>query len=204
MDAVPHPATPLLLLGGPSGAGKSYLAGRYGRPHVELDNFYRELAEHTAEAPLPLTGYGEVDWDHAGTWNCEAAVDAVMDLLENGQMQVPDYSIASSSYDGYRTVALAEGPVVAEGIFVDRVLGPLRALGVRVDAVYIDVSPWTTAARRLLRDVRERRKPLPFLLRRGWSLLRQDRSIRRRYLDAGFRPVPKRRVKSLLAGLSAG
>lgn len=197
---MPSPQTPLILLGGASGAGKSYLAARYGRPHVELDNFYRELAEHTAGTPLPLTPYDEVDWDHPGTWNRDAAVEALVGLLGRGRTEVPDYSIASSSHSGYRTVSLAEGPVVAEGVFVDEVAGPLRARGVAADAVYIDVHPLTTAVRRFVRDVRERRKPVPFLLRRGWALFRADSANRRRYLAAGFRPLAKRRVRALLAG----
>jgi uridine kinase len=199
---VPHPLTPVLLLGGASGAGKSYLAARYGRPHVELDNFYRQLSEHVPASPLPVTPYGEVDWDHPGTWNRDAAVDALMLLLEAGRAQVPNYSIATSSYAGYRDVALEDGPVVAEGVFVDEVADPLRARGVAVDALYIDVHPTTTAVRRFVRDVRERRKPIPFLLKRGWALFRADRAIRRRYVAAGFRPVSKRRVRRILSSAS--
>ncbi|MEE1621083.1 uridine kinase family protein [Zafaria sp. Z1313] len=197
---MPHDLPALILLGGSSGAGKSYLAERHGRPHVVLDNFYRELAEHTPDAPLPVTPYGEVDWDDPGTWNRDAAVDSMMELLESGQTQVPDYSISTSSYNGYTTVSLDGGPVVAEGIFVDQVLAPLRALGVEPLAVYIDVAPVVTAVRRFVRDVRERRKPVPFLLKRGWALFRAEGALRRRYVDAGFTPLRKRRVKALLAG----
>lgn len=196
---MPEPAPHLILLGGASGSGKSYLAQRFGRPHVELDNFYRQLCEHTAAHPLPLTGYGEVDWDHPGTWNRAAAVDALAELLATGRMRVPNYSIATSSYDGHRTVALGAGPVIAEGIFVDEVLAPLAARGIAVQALYIDVPPLSTAVRRLVRDVRERRKPLPFLLRRGYALLHADRRIRARHMAAGFTPVGKKAVKSLLA-----
>jgi uridine kinase len=192
---------PLVLLGGASGSGKSYLAARFGRPHLELDAFYREIGEHTPASPLPLTPYGEIDWDHPGTWNSGAAARAVTELLETGRTRIPNYSIATSSYSGHRTVALAEGPVIAEGIFADSVLDQLRSLGVEVDAVFITVSPITTAVRRLVRDLREHRKPLPFLLKRGWALFRSERAVRDRYLAAGFRPVAKRQVKRELAGL---
>jgi uridine kinase len=198
---VPSPQTPLVLLGGASGSGKSYLAARFGRPHVELDGFYREISEHTAISPLPQTAYGEIDWDHPGTWNSDAASRAMMQLLQFGRTRIPNYSIATSSYTGHRSVELAEGPVIAEGIFADAVLAPLRSLGVEVDAVFIKVSPITTAVRRLVRDLREHRKPVPFLLKRGWSLFRSERAVRERYVDAGFRTVPKRQIKKHLASL---
>lgn len=199
MGAVPERPLTLILLGGSSGSGKSYLAERYGRPHIELDNFYRQLSEDSPATPLPRTGYGQVDWDHPGTWNCAAAAGAVLELLHTGSMQVPDYSISTSSYSGYQTVAMAGGPAVAEGIFVDEIRAPLLAAGVDVHAYYIDVPPITTAVRRFVRDVRERRKPVPFLLRRGWALYRTEGQLRRRYVDAGFTPLPKATIRGLLA-----
>ncbi|WP_411732074.1 uridine kinase [Paeniglutamicibacter sp.] len=199
MDVVPKQHSPLILLGGASGSGKSYLAQRFGRPHVELDNFYREISEHTPDAPLPQTGYGEIDWDHPGTWNCALAVDALIELLENGATQVPNYSISTSSYDSMRGIELNGGPLVAEGIFVSEILAPLQRLGVPVQAYYIEVSAVGTAARRFVRDVRERRKPLLFLLKRGYALFRADRHIRARHLDAGFCPMKKKALKAVLA-----
>jgi uridine kinase len=201
---VPSPHIPLVLLGGASGSGKSYLAARFGRPHVELDSFYREISEHIPQSPLPQTAYHEVDWDHPDTWNSDAAAHAMLELLQAGRTQVPKYSIATSSYTGHRSLRLAEGPVIAEGIFADAVLAPLLRLGLSVEPIFIQVSPITTAARRLVRDLREHRKPVPFLLKRGWALLRSERHVRQRYLDAGFRPMPKRQVKRLLAGLTYG
>ncbi|QTG80275.1 uridine kinase family protein [Arthrobacter crystallopoietes] len=198
---MPSPHIPLVLLGGASGSGKSYLAARFGRPHVELDSFYREISEHTPQSPLPQTAYEEIDWDHPDTWNSDAAARAMLRLLQTGSTQVPQYSIATSSYTGHRSVRLAEGPVIAEGIFADAVLAPLLGLGVPVEPIFIQVSPLTTAVRRLVRDLREHRKPVPFLLKRGWALFRAERRVRQRYLDAGFRPIPKRQVKRLLAAL---
>lgn len=204
MGVVPKQQTPLILLGGASGSGKSYLANRFGRPHLELDNFYREISEHTADSPLPQTGYGEIDWDHPGTWNCNKAVDALIELLESGQTQVPNYSISTSSYDGTHRIELNGGPLLAEGIFVSELLSPLRRLGVPVQAYYIEVSAVTTAVRRFVRDVKERRKPILFLLKRGYALFRADRQIRGRHVDAGFTPMKKKSVKQLLAAVARG
>ena len=192
---------PIIGVVGTSGSGKSYLAARFGRPHVELDSFYREISEHTPQSPLPQTAYHEVDWDHPDTWNSDAAAHAMLELLQAGRTQVPKYSIATSSYTGHCSIRLAEGPVIAEGIFADAVLAPLLRLGLSVEPIFIQVSPITTAVRRLVRDLREHRKPVPFLLKRGWALFRSERRVRQRYLDAGFRPMPKRQVKRLLAGL---
>lgn len=199
MGAVPERPMTLILLGGSSGSGKSFLAERYGRPHIELDNFYRELREDSAASPLPRTGYGEVDWDHPGTWNCQAAAESVVELLASGSMRVPNYSISTSSSSGHSTVSMDGGPAVAEGIFADEILAPLRERGVEVGAYYIDVPPMTTAVRRFVRDVRERRKPVVFLLRRGWALYRAEAQLRRRYVEAGFVPTPKPRIRAALA-----
>ncbi|WP_313821849.1 uridine kinase [Citricoccus sp.] len=201
-----HHSGGLVLLGGASGSGKSYLAHTYGRPHLLLDSFYREIAEDhqvdpegDPERALPRTAYGEIDWDHPLTWNARAAVDAIIELTETGRIRVPDYSITTSSVTGYVDLELAGGPIVAEGIFAAELPRILTRLGVDFQAWYIDQHRLTTAARRLARDLAERRKPVPFLIRRGWSLLRKEREIRDHYLDAGFTPVPKRELHRRLA-----
>lgn len=196
----------LVLLGGASGSGKSYLARTYGRPHLLLDAFYREISEDTAAAgtPLPRTVYGEIDWDDPQTWNLPAAVDAIVELLETGRTRVPVYSIASSSVTGHEDLELSGGPFVAEGIFAAELPRALSQLGLRpgtdFHAWYIDQHRFPTAARRLARDVAERRKPVPFLLQRGWSLMRQESQIREHYLSAGFVPVSKPELHRRLGG----
>jgi uridine kinase len=60
-----------------------------------------------------------------------------------------------------------------------------------------------TAARRFVRDVRERRKPLVFLLKRGYALFLADREIRARHLAAGFAPLKKKPLKALLSTIIA-
>ncbi|HEY4615268.1 MAG TPA: uridine kinase [Citricoccus sp.] len=203
-----HGAGDLVLLGGASGSGKSYLARTYGRPHLQLDSFYREAAEDGGlggPGPVfPRTGYGNVDWDHPATWNCRAAVDAMVELLETGRARVPKYSIADSAVTGYSTLELAGGPVVAEGIFAAELPRVLTRLGWRpgtdFHAWYIDQHRLPTAARRFARDVAERRKPVPFLVQRGWSLMRAEAALRARYLEAGFSAVPKAELRRRLAG----
>ncbi|HRO29049.1 MULTISPECIES: uridine kinase [Micrococcaceae] len=197
----------LVLLGGASGAGKSYLARTYGRPHLQLDAFYREAAEDAAAGGagpvFPRTEYGQVDWDDPVTWNGRAAVDAMVELLETGRTRVPEYSITASAVIGHATLELAGGPVVAEGIFAAELPRVLTRLGLRpgtdFHAWYIDQHRLPTAARRLARDLAERRKPVPFLVQRGWSLLRTEAALRARYLEAGFTPVPKAELHRRLA-----
>lgn len=193
-------------MGGASGSGKSYLARTYGRPHLLLDAFYREISEDNAESGtvLPRTVYGEIDWDDPRTWNLPAAVDAIVELLETGRTRVPVYSIASSSVTGHEDVELNGGPLVAEGIFAAELPRALSQLGLQpgadFHAWYIDQHRFPTAARRFARDVAERRKPIPFLVQRGWSLMRQERQIREHYLSAGFVPVPKPELHRRLSG----
>jgi uridine kinase len=58
-----------------------------------------------------------------------------------------------------------------------------------MDALYLDRSRTATLVRRFLRDVAERRKPVPVLLRRGWALWREEPRSRARALALGCRPV---------------
>ena len=66
----------VILLTGPSGAGKSRLSARlsaaHGWPVVRLDDFYREASDPR----LPRSPIGIPDWDHADSWDSQAAVDA--------------------------------------------------------------------------------------------------------------------------------
>ncbi|MDO5635356.1 MAG: uridine kinase, partial [Micrococcus sp.] len=148
----------LVLLGGASGSGKSYLARKYGHPHFPLDAFYHQLADDAAvggSGPVfPRTEYGEIDWDDVGTWDEQAAVDAIVALLEEGVTSVPDYDISSSSRVGEFTLDLEEGQtVVAEGIFASAMPAALARAGVECEAWYIDQPRELTAIRRFGRDV---------------------------------------------------
>lgn len=202
METVPISTTAVILIGGASGSGKSYLAARYGRPHLPLDEFYRQISEDGAPDPFPRTGYGEINWDHPDTWNREAALQAILELLQTGSTTVPNYSISTSSYDGHRTIS-GTGPVVAEGIFLAELLAPLQELGVNVSAYYVDENAILTALRRFVRDVSERRKPLAFLLKRGFALFRSHGPDRELYRSKGFLVMAKPKLKKLLADLAA-
>lgn len=88
--------------------------------------------------------------------------------------------------EGDDAVYRGGGPIVAEGIFAAEMPALLKAAGVPFEAWYIDQSPVTTAVRRFARDVAERRKPIPFLVQRGWALFRSDGARRQAAIDAGF------------------
>ncbi|WP_461635541.1 uridine kinase family protein [Glutamicibacter soli] len=199
---MPSSSTPVILIGGPSGSGKSYLAARFGNPHLPLDEFYRQLSEDGHPEAFPRTPYGEVDWDHPGTWNMDAALKAVNELLESGSTMVPNYSISTSSYDGHRKISGNGGPIIAEGIFLSEILEPLRAQGINVQAYYVDEPALLTTIRRFIRDVSQRRKPLMFLVKRGYALFKAHASDRENYRAKGFTIVPKPQLKKLLANLS--
>lgn len=208
MEGVPYAETPhrsapngrplLILLGGASGSGKTYLAHRYGRPHLRLDDFYREASEDSV-SPLPRTPYGQIDWDHPDSWNHLAALAGVEELRDTGVTQTPDYSLSASAVVGRREVRCTGGPIVAEGIFAAVTLTELRRAGIPVDAYYVDRPRTLNALLRFVRDVREHRKPVPFLLRRGFALFRADPRVRRAHLEAGFVPLPKKVIARRLA-----
>jgi uridine kinase len=59
--------------------------------------------------------------------------------------------------------------------------------------------PAVTFVRRLLRDLRERRKPAPVLVRRGWVLMREEPRIVERQTALGAVPARARAVERRLA-----
>ncbi|OEV11484.1 hypothetical protein [Streptomyces nanshensis] len=179
----------VILLTGPSGSGKSRLSARSGLPVMRLDDFYKQAGDPT----LPQLPHGiGVDWDSPASWDADAAVDAVRDLCTTGRTTVPLYDIAQSARVGKETLALDDaGLFIAEGIFAADIVGRCRELGLLADAICLRGRPSTTFRRRLLRDLREGRKSAPFLVRRGWRLLRAEGAIVERHRRLGAYPCAR-------------
>ncbi|WP_327208196.1 uridine kinase [[Kitasatospora] papulosa] len=194
--------TRVVLLAGPSGSGKSSLAARSGLPMLRLDDFYKEANDPT----LPrVTGSADIDWDSALSWDADAAVAAVAELCATGRTTVPLYDIATSSRTGRETLDIERTPLfVAEGIFAADIVERCQELGLLADALCLRGRPMTTFRRRLLRDLREGRKAVPFLLRRGWRLMRAERGIVARQTALGAYPCDKAEALGRLAAAAAG
>lgn len=190
----------VLVLSGPSGAGKSRLARRlhesHGWPLLPLDDFYREV-----EAPgLPMSPLGLPDWDDVRSWDLDAALTAAEELCVRGSTRVPTYDIATSRVVGHRTLELGEASVVvAEGIFAAHTVEGLRERGLLAGAWCVHHRPWVVFARRLARDLAERRKPPLTLWRRGHALRRAQPGIVAAHRALGAEPV-RARVAERLAG----
>ncbi|MFJ3195558.1 uridine kinase [Streptomyces griseoviridis] len=192
----------VVLLCGPSGSGKSLVAARSGLPVLRLDDFYKEGDDPT----LPLVaGSSDIDWDHPGSWDTEAAVAAIAELCRAGRTEVPVYDISLSARTGTETVDIARTPLfVAEGIFAAEIVGRCRELGLLADALCLSRGPLRTFRRRFVRDLREGRKSVPFLVRRGWRLMRQERSIVVRQTALGAHPCSKDEALGQLAAAAVG
>ncbi|NBM18744.1 ATP-binding protein [Streptomyces sp. GC420] len=195
--SLPPTPTRVVLLTGPSGAGKSSLAARTGLPVLRLDDFYKEGDDPT----LPLVeGTGDIDWDSPASWDADAAVAAIVELCRTGRTTVPVYSIASSAREGAEVLDIGRTPLfVAEGVFAADIVARCRELGVLADALCLRGRPFTTFRRRLVRDLREGRKSVPFLLRRGWRLMRAEPGIVARHVGLGAHACGREEALSRLA-----
>ncbi|GGX57995.1 uridine kinase family protein [Streptomyces minutiscleroticus] len=191
----------VVLLCGPSGSGKSLVAARSGLPVLRLDDFYKEGTDPT----LPLVaGSSDIDWDHPLSWDEDRAVAAIADLCRTGRARVPRYDLALSARTGEDTVETGSAPVfIAEGVFAADVVERCRELGLLADALCLNRGAVRTFRRRFLRDLREGRKSVPFLLRRGWRLMRAERSIVARQTALGARACDKDEALARLASAAA-
>ncbi|MFJ7148769.1 uridine kinase [Streptomyces sp. NPDC100445] len=198
---LPVPAQ-VVLLCGPSGSGKSLVAARSGLPVLRLDDFYKEADDPT----LPLVaGSSDIDWDHPDSWDADAAVEAVVRLCATGSTPVPVYDIALSARTGEETLRTDGMPLfIAEGVFAAEIVDRCRERGVLADALCLTRGPFTTFRRRFLRDLREGRKSVPFLLRRGWRLMRAERSIVARQVSLGAHPCDRDEALGRLGAAAVG
>ncbi|MFD0139784.1 uridine kinase [Streptomyces sp. NPDC127159] len=200
----PHPPAParVVLLCGPSGSGKSLVAALSGLPVLRLDDFYKEGDDPT----LPLVeGSSDIDWDHPRSWDADVAVAAIAALCATGRTTIPVYDIALSARTGEDTLHIDRTPVfVAEGVFAAEVVERCRELGLLADALCLTRGPVTTFRRRFVRDLKEGRKSVPFLLRRGWRLMRAERSIVARQTGLGAHACGRDEALNRLDAAAAG
>ena len=188
----------VVLLTGPSGAGKTRLAARTGLPVLRLDDFYKE----DGDPSLPRLPDGATDWDAPASWDADGALAAVRALCEDGRTTVPEYDIGTSSRTGEAEFTLGGAPLfVAEGIFAADIARRCADAGLLADAICLRGRPFTTFRRRLVRDVRESRKSVPFLVRRGWALMRAEDAIVARHRGLGAYACARDEALGRIAGL---
>ncbi|MEO3974036.1 ATP-binding protein [Streptomyces sp. CAU 1734] len=195
--ASPSAPARVLLLTGPSGSGKSSLAARTGLPVLRLDDFYKDGDDPT----LPLVAESrDIDWDSPLSWDAEAAVAAIAELCRTGRTTVPVYDISASARVDREAFTIGRAPLfVAEGIFAADIVARCEELGILADALCLRGRPSTTFRRRLARDLREGRKSVAFLLRRGLRLMRTERGIVARQARLGAYPCGKEEALSRVA-----
>lgn len=190
----------VILLAGPSGAGKSRLADRLRLPVLQLDDFYRDGNDPT----LPRFDSGAVDWDHVDSWHADNAMAAVRQVCHDGGTDHPIYDLSANACVGHRELKL-EGArcFVAEGIFAAELVAPCRSAGLLGAAICVRRSRWVTFVLRLTRDLRERRKPPLFLIRRGWWLAGREPEIVAGLVSRGCLPMTPRQAERHITELLA-
>ncbi len=144
----------VVLLAGPSGSGKSYIAQQTGLPVLCLDDFYKDGDDPT----LPRRN-GQIDWESPDSWDAEAAVEVIDQLVRHGRADVPVYAINEDRRVATRRFELTSSPLfVAEGIFAAEIVGECRRRGLLAGAYALRRPRSATFLRRLARDLAEQRK----------------------------------------------
>ena len=190
----------VIVVAGPSGSGKSRLAARLGLPVLRLDDFYRSAGDPA----LPMQPNGLVDWDDARSWLHDEAVAAVEELCRTGRCDVPEYDIARDGRVGHRVLDLGGAELfVAEGIFAQEVVAECRGRGLVAEAICVTQHPMVTFWRRLVRDLREHRKPPLVLVRRGLRLAREQRAVVAHAVALGCTPMSADAAHERVRGLVA-
>lgn len=166
---------------------------------LRLDDFYKEAGDPT----LPLVAdSADIDWDSPLSWDARTAAAAIAELCGTGHTAVPVYDIGTSTRVGREVFALDGAPVfIAEGIFAADLVARCTELGLLGDALCLRGRPSTTFRRRLARDLREGRKSVAFLLRRGWRLMRSERGIVARQAGLGAHPCGKKEALARIASV---
>ena len=198
----------MVILAGPSGAGKSRLAARLELPVVHLDDFYKNGSDPTLPRIATGPNAGLVDWDDSESWIAEDAIAALEVLCTTGAAELPVYEIARDGRCGTTTLDLGEATLIlAEGIFAHEIVPELRRRGLLAAAYCVTQHRAVTFWRRLVRDLREHRKPPLVLVRRGFELMRrQGRIVTRAEALGCTRVTPEQgfaAVSSLRATASA-
>jgi uridine kinase len=171
-------AARVIVLAGPSGTGKSRLAARTALPVLRLDDFYKDGSDPSLPRLSEGPNAGLPDWDDPSSWLRGEAVSTLERLCAEGRAEVPVYDIAHDGRCGWQFLDLGGSEwFVAEGIFAQEVVGPCRERGLLAAAYCLEQHPVVTFWRRLVRDLREHRKPPLVLLRRGLRLMRTQRRL---------------------------
>lgn len=198
-SATGHPLAKVVLLTGPSGCGKSRVTKRSGLPVLPLDNFY---FDH--DHPGMPRRFGIVDWDDPATWDAEGAMATLISLCFTGEAAVPVYSIPTSTRTGTSQLSLdGAGIVIAEGVFAAELVARCREAGILADAICLRRRRIVTFWFRLVRDLREGRKPPWTLIRRGVGLAKLEPTLIAEWEALGCRPLRLKAAEATIAQLAA-
>lgn len=123
---------------------------------ISMESFYRELSDEERA----LAEKGEYDFDHPTAFDFDRLADTITKLEQGFSVTIPRYDYLISSSDGVLKLEPAD-VIIVEGIlaFYDERIRRKFTM-----KLFVDADADVRLARRVKRDISQRKRPLPLVL----------------------------------------
>jgi uridine kinase len=156
------PYAEIYLIAGPTAAGKttfsSILAVHLNAVVLPMDDYYLD----EDQAPLEYNEeYGKApQWESPEAYDIELLLSNIGQLLDKGEVWVPEYSFSQNKRTGYRVLPRKlEQSIIVEGLYAIKCKPLLVNMSISTIAIFVTATESVREVRARTRDTEERGKP---------------------------------------------